>query len=57
MLFAFRPGNCDVVWEFGCGELILYCVVEVRGVCFFCGCLVLGEECLLPLGKLWWVLC
>ena len=36
MLFALRPGNCDVVWEFGYWESVLHCVVDVRGGYRFC---------------------
>ena len=45
MLSVICRGICDVVWEFGCEELVLQCVLEVReGVAFVCGCLVLGER-------------
>ena len=59
MLFVFRSGMCDVVWELGCWELVLRCVLRVRGGYGYC-LWVFGsglEEVLLPLGKPWWVLC
>jgi precorrin-6B methylase 2 len=36
MVSALRPENCDVLWEFGCGESVLHCEVEVQGGYGFC---------------------
>ena len=59
MLFVLRPGNCDVVWEFGCEELVLQCVLEVRGGYGFYLWVFGSEwkEVLLFLVKMWWVFC
>jgi hypothetical protein len=45
MLYALYPESCAVVWAFGCGECVLYCMVEVReGMVVVWACLVLGEN-------------
>jgi len=59
MLSVLRFGVCIVMWEVGCGDLVLSCVGEVREGCGFCLWLFgfEWEEALLSLGDLWLVFC